>query len=65
MDAKIHNSKLETAHMNMASLNSAMLASYVPAISQNGIASNFLDVSGCVIQTKDGLTFQMKENEIR
>lgn len=65
MKATIHNSTLEAAGMNAVTLNSVSLSFITPAISQNGITSNFLDASGCVIQTKDDLTFQTKENEIQ
>lgn len=50
--------------MNVATLNSVSLSSLAPGIFQKGMTANFQDASGCVIQTKDGLTFQTKENEI-
>lgn len=64
MEAIIHNSTLEASGMNVATLNSVSLSSLAPGIFQKEMTANFQDASGCVIQTKDGLTFQTKENEI-
>ena len=65
MEAILHNGALNTSGMNAATLNGVALSSFAPDLSKKEIASNFLDASGCVIKTKDGLTFKAKENGIQ
>lgn len=65
MEAILHSGTFNTSGMNAATLNGVVLSSFAPGLSKKEITSNFLDASGCVIKTKDGLTFKTKENGIQ